>query len=200
MIFTIGNTKGGVGKSTLALNLAIALASRGRRVWIVDGDRQGTTSTAMSIRAAAGKLPLIHCSHIVGGLVAFNGALLITERSTRFDAISGQHFSERRSDLPVSERPAPLAALGFVNTAFRRIQGTIWRHPQGLPPAAPHWHIRHRLPLCLCAPGIGADGVKASEPQSGPPGPVFLYTLDTKPGFALSWRCQCPPSLEVGAL
>lgn len=67
MIFTIGNTKGGVGKSTLALNLAVALSARGRRVWLVDGDRQGTTSMAMGIRAAAGKLPLIHCSHLPDG-------------------------------------------------------------------------------------------------------------------------------------
>jgi chromosome partitioning protein len=67
MIFTIGNTKGGVGKSTLALNLAIALTVRGRNVWIVDGDRQCTTSTAMGIRADSGKLPLIHCSHLPDG-------------------------------------------------------------------------------------------------------------------------------------
>jgi len=67
MIFTIGNTKGGVGKSTLALNLAVALAARGRTVWIVDGDRQGTIATAMGIRAAAGRLPLIHCSHVPEG-------------------------------------------------------------------------------------------------------------------------------------
>ena len=67
MIFTIGNTKGGVGKSTLALNLAVALSARGRRVWLVDGDRQGTIATAMGIRAAAGRLPLIHCSHLPDG-------------------------------------------------------------------------------------------------------------------------------------
>ena len=67
MIFTIGNTKGGVGKSTLALNLAVALSARGRRVWLVDGDRQGTIAMAMGIRAAAGKLPLIHCSHLPDG-------------------------------------------------------------------------------------------------------------------------------------
>ena len=67
MIFTIGNTKGGVGKSTLAVNLAITMATRGRSVWLVDGDRQGTSSMAMGIRAAAGKLPLIHCSHLPDG-------------------------------------------------------------------------------------------------------------------------------------
>ena len=64
MIFTIGNTKGGVGKSTLAVNLAITMATRGRSVWLVDGDRQGTSSMAMGIRADNGKLPLIHCSHL----------------------------------------------------------------------------------------------------------------------------------------
>lgn len=64
MIFTIGNTKGGVGKSTIAVNLAITMATRGRSVWLVDGDRQGTSSMAMGIRADNGKLPLIHCSHL----------------------------------------------------------------------------------------------------------------------------------------
>jgi chromosome partitioning protein len=67
MIFTIGNTKGGVGKSTVALNLAVALAARGHSVWIIDGDRQGTTAMAMGIRAADGKLPQIYCSHLFDG-------------------------------------------------------------------------------------------------------------------------------------
>lgn len=67
MIFTIGNTKGGVGKSTVALNLAVALSARARSVWIIDGDRQGTTAMAMGIRTADGKLPQIHCSHLFDG-------------------------------------------------------------------------------------------------------------------------------------
>ena len=36
MIVTVGNTKGGVGKTTLALNLAIARALQGRDVWLID--------------------------------------------------------------------------------------------------------------------------------------------------------------------
>ena len=62
MIITIGNTKGGVGKTTLAVNLAIACALAGRDVWLIDGDRQGTAQTAISIRAEAGHAPGIACA------------------------------------------------------------------------------------------------------------------------------------------
>ena len=62
MIITIGNTKGGVGKTTLAVNLAIARALAGRDMWLIDGDRQGTAQTAISIRAAAGHTPSIACA------------------------------------------------------------------------------------------------------------------------------------------
>ena len=62
MIITIGNTKGGVGKTTLAVNLAIARAMSGRDVWLIDGDRQGTAQTAISIRAEAGHQPGISCA------------------------------------------------------------------------------------------------------------------------------------------
>lgn len=62
MIVTVGNTKGGVGKTTLAVNLAIARALAGRDVWLIDGDRQGTAQTAISIRADAGQMPGIACA------------------------------------------------------------------------------------------------------------------------------------------
>lgn len=44
MIIQIGNIKGGCGKSTLTVNLAALLASKGKDVIIVDADRQGTSS------------------------------------------------------------------------------------------------------------------------------------------------------------
>ena len=62
MIVTVGNTKGGVGKTTLAVNLAIARALAGRDVWLVDADPQGTAQTAISIRADAGQQPAIACT------------------------------------------------------------------------------------------------------------------------------------------
>jgi chromosome partitioning protein len=67
MIYTVGNTKGGVGKTTLAVNLAIARALAGRDVWLIDGDRQGTAQMAISIRADAGHLPNIACASYPDG-------------------------------------------------------------------------------------------------------------------------------------
>lgn len=67
MIVTVGNTKGGVGKTTLALNLAIARALEGRDVWVIDGDRQGTAQTALTIRSEAGRLPHIACAQYADG-------------------------------------------------------------------------------------------------------------------------------------
>ncbi|MNO46316.1 Chromosome-partitioning ATPase Soj [compost metagenome] len=84
MRVAVGNTKGGVGKSTTAVQKAIAQARKGRKVLLINADRQESALDSITAREVAGVLPAVTCIKCEEGA---DLERLLKEQSALFDDV-----------------------------------------------------------------------------------------------------------------
>ena len=175
MIVTIGSTKGGVGKSTLAINAAIARTISGRRVWLIDADRQGTSYLTMQARTQGGHLPLIPCDHLHDWKQL---EARISAEAGNFDDVlidvGGYDNAAFRVALLLSNRLViPTAPRAFDLWTLDDVQAVI----DVVKPKNPALDVRVML---SCADTVGSDNNAAAQALSQHSGMTYQDTPVTR--------------------
>ncbi|MBU1165193.1 AAA family ATPase [Patescibacteria group bacterium] len=117
MIILIGGEKGGTGKSTLTINLAVCRAIDNKEVLIVDADKQGTTNLWSSLRNEKTINPQITCIQKQGKQLHKDIISLSDKYETIIIDAGGRDSVELRSAMLVADK--------FV-TPIRASQSDAW--------------------------------------------------------------------------
>jgi chromosome partitioning protein len=103
MILTVGNVKGGVGKTTLAINLAIARANSGQDILLVDGDEQRTAMTFTELRTELMGQPGYTAVSLQGGALRTQVRQLAGKYDDIVMDVGGRDTGSLRAALTVTD-------------------------------------------------------------------------------------------------
>lgn len=103
MVLVIGNIKGGVGKTTLAVNIAIYRASQARDVLLVDGDEQNTAITFTDLRAETIGSPGYTAVSLYGATIRTQVRQLASKYDDIIIDVGGRDTGSLRAALTVAD-------------------------------------------------------------------------------------------------
>jgi chromosome partitioning protein len=158
MILAVGNIKGGVGKTMLAVNIAVALTQQGGDVLLIDGDEQASAATFARIRAEQPNLKSSFTTIQLHGAAIRQQMLHLTRKYDRIIIdVGGRDTGSLRAALTVAD---------VVLIPFQPRSVDLWTAAQMSALVVEGRHVNEKLRACAIlnlADPQGSDNVAAGE-------------------------------------